>query len=210
MKLGISFVKTITYQLRWFVLIMEVETSSWYVLSVKTYWTGPLWDIGGVWISSFHNSQLKNGGTHDSKACLDFNNSVSSFCFYHSIFSFHNSIFNGIFVIKITYGSHSHTFCSLQQILSFFFFFGLSLVWDIPLSVFLFLFFSFFSSFHFLGLVFFFFFSFHFLGLVLFSFFSFLFSFSFLFTLVSGLGFFFVFFFWFFFFTRFPFLFFLL
>ena len=31
MKLGISFAKTITYQLRWFVMFMEVETSSWYV-----------------------------------------------------------------------------------------------------------------------------------------------------------------------------------
>ena len=31
MKLGISSSKTITYQLRWFVLIMEVETFSWYV-----------------------------------------------------------------------------------------------------------------------------------------------------------------------------------
>ena len=31
MKLGISSMKIITYQLRWFVLIMEVETSSWYV-----------------------------------------------------------------------------------------------------------------------------------------------------------------------------------
>ena len=31
MKLGISSAKTITYNLRWFVLIMEVETSSWYV-----------------------------------------------------------------------------------------------------------------------------------------------------------------------------------
>ena len=31
MKLGISFAKTITYQLRWFVIFMEVETSSWYV-----------------------------------------------------------------------------------------------------------------------------------------------------------------------------------
>ena len=31
MKLGISSAKTITYQLRLFVLIMEVETFSWYV-----------------------------------------------------------------------------------------------------------------------------------------------------------------------------------
>ena len=31
MKLDISFAKIITYQLRWFFLIMEVETSSWYV-----------------------------------------------------------------------------------------------------------------------------------------------------------------------------------
>ena len=31
MKLGISSAKIITYQLRWFVLIMEEETSSWYV-----------------------------------------------------------------------------------------------------------------------------------------------------------------------------------
>ena len=31
MKLGILFAKTITYQLRLFVLIMEVETSSWYI-----------------------------------------------------------------------------------------------------------------------------------------------------------------------------------
>ena len=31
MKLGVSSAKTITYQLRWFVLIMEVVTSSWYV-----------------------------------------------------------------------------------------------------------------------------------------------------------------------------------
>ena len=31
MKLGVSSAKTITYQLRLFVLIMEVETSSWYV-----------------------------------------------------------------------------------------------------------------------------------------------------------------------------------
>ena len=37
MKLGISFAKTITYQLRWFVLIMEMETSSWYV--DMFYWT---------------------------------------------------------------------------------------------------------------------------------------------------------------------------
>ena len=45
MKLGVAFAKTKTYQLRWFVFIMEVETSSWYVLRVKTYWTGPLWDL---------------------------------------------------------------------------------------------------------------------------------------------------------------------
>ena len=31
MKLGISSAKAITYQLRLFVLIMEVETSNWYV-----------------------------------------------------------------------------------------------------------------------------------------------------------------------------------
>ena len=31
MKLGILFAKTITYQLRWFVLIIKVETSSWYI-----------------------------------------------------------------------------------------------------------------------------------------------------------------------------------
>ena len=31
MKLGISSTKTMTYQLRWFVLIMDMETSSWYV-----------------------------------------------------------------------------------------------------------------------------------------------------------------------------------
>ena len=31
MKLGVSSAKTITYQLRWFVLIMKVVTSSWYV-----------------------------------------------------------------------------------------------------------------------------------------------------------------------------------
>jgi len=35
MKFDISFAKTITYQLRWFVLIMEVETSSWYVNMFK-------------------------------------------------------------------------------------------------------------------------------------------------------------------------------
>ena len=31
MKLDISSAKTITYQLRWFVFIMKVKTSSWYV-----------------------------------------------------------------------------------------------------------------------------------------------------------------------------------
>jgi len=31
MKLGVSSTETITHQLRWFVLIMEVETSSWCV-----------------------------------------------------------------------------------------------------------------------------------------------------------------------------------
>ena len=31
MKLGILSMKTITYQLKWFVFIMKVETYSWYV-----------------------------------------------------------------------------------------------------------------------------------------------------------------------------------
>ena len=52
-----------------------------------------------------------------------------------AVFSFHNSVFNGIFVIKITYGSHSSTFYTPTDFYLFFFFFSfLSRVWHFLFS----------------------------------------------------------------------------
>ena len=62
MKLVISSAKTITYQLRWFVLIMEVKTSSWYVDMFKELRYIEL-DHGEIYYSS--NDCQMNNKSHD-------------------------------------------------------------------------------------------------------------------------------------------------
>ena len=70
-----------------------------------------LWEA--VWICYFHNLYLKNGGTHSWEVRLDFI-SITQFSYFLvisygnwkyilGVFSFHNYVFNGIFVIKTTY-----------------------------------------------------------------------------------------------------------
>ena len=107
-----------------------------------------------------------------------------------TVFSFHNSVFNGIFVIKITYGSHSQTFCTFQQTLSFLFFVfhgsGTHLSLYSPLLLLLFFLFfslskfgsSFFSSFLFYSPFLFFFVSFLFTLVARFGFWAWVFFFS--------------------------------
>jgi len=41
MELNILFKKIITYQSWWSILIMEVETSDWYVDVTTMHWIGP-------------------------------------------------------------------------------------------------------------------------------------------------------------------------
>ena len=81
-------------------------------------------------------------------------------------FSFHNSIFNGIFVIKITYGSTVKLF-ALSNRIYLFFFMGLGHT-SLYSPLLLFFFFSFLFTFGFGSFLLFF--SFHFMGLVLFFF----------------------------------------